>query len=411
MWGKMWGKMAGKSKNTHPNKALTAIRVRALSEPGRYPDGNGLFLHVRSGGSKQWILRTVVHGVRRDIGLGGLSVVSLAVAREEAARLRKIARDGGDPLAERRRENRAVPTFEEAARNVHASLSPSFKNAKHAKQWINTLEAFVFPVFGSHRVDSIDTPEVLKALEPIWLNTPETARRVRQRIRSVFDWAKASGYRPGDNPVDGLKRVLPKQPTTQKHHTALPYKKVPEFLQALHESGSGVSVKLAFEFLILAATRTSEVLQARWDEIDTDAGTWTIPTERMKANREHRVPLSARCMEILDEARAIADGGSFVFPGQSSDRPLSNMCFHMALRRMDRTDCTPHGFRSSFMDWAAERTNVPREVCEAALAHTLRDKTEAAYNRTDLFEQRRGLMDSWAAFATQETGEVLRMRG
>lgn len=404
--------MPGKTKGEqHPTKALTATRVRSLSEAGRYTDGNGLYLVVNPGGSKQWLLRTVVRGKRRDIGLGGLSIVSLAAAREEAARLRKIARDGGDPLAERRKEKRAVPTFEEAARNVHASLSPSFKNAKHAKQWINTLETFVFPTFGSHRVDSIDTPDVLKVLEPIWLKTPETARRVRQRIRSVFDWAKASGYRPGDNPVDGLKRVLPKQPTTQKHFKALPYKDVGQFIRTLHESGSGMSVKLAFEFLILTATRTNEVLKARWSEIDFDAKTWTLPADRMKANREHRVPLSERGVAILKEVKAISDGGPFVFPGQSSKQPLSNMCFHMALRRMNSTDCTPHGFRSSFRDWAAERTNVPREVCEAALAHTLRDKTEAAYNRTDLFEQRRGLMDSWAAFATESSGKVLYMRG
>ena len=199
--------------------------------------------------------------------------MSLAVAREEAARLRKIARGGGDPLADRRKEKQIVPTFEEAARNVHTNLSPSFKNTKHAKQWINTLETFVFPIFGSHRVDSIDTPDVLKVLDPIWLKTPETARRVRQRIRSVFDWAKASGFRPGDNPVDGLKRVLPKQPTTQRHFKALPYKEVAQFVHTLRESGSGGSVKLVFEFLILTATRTSEVLKARWQEIDTDVKT------------------------------------------------------------------------------------------------------------------------------------------
>ena len=403
----MWGLMPGKAKSQHPEKALTAARVRSLSKVGRYVDGNGLYLVVKPSGSKNWILRTVVRGKRRDIGMGGLSVVSLAAAREEAARLRKIARDGGDPLAERRMKRRVVPTFEEAARTVHQSLSPSFKNAKHSEQWINTLDAFVFPVFGNHRLDSIDTPDVLRALQPIWLKKPETARRVRQRIRTVFDWAKASGFRSGDNPVDGLKQVLPRQPKAQRHFAALPYSDIARFLHALRESGSGMSVKLAFEFLILTATRTNEVLNARWSEVDLDAATWTIPAERMKAGREHRVPLSERCLAILEQARVIADGGPFVFPGRSRKKTLSNMSFHMALRRMDWSDCTPHGFRSSFRDWAAERTNYSRELCEAALAHTLRDKTEAAYNRTDLFEQRRGLMETWTAFCKGVSAKVV----
>jgi len=228
----------------------------------------------------------------------------------------------------------------------------------------------------------------------------------------VFDWVKASGFRPGDNPVDGLKRVLPKQPTEKKHHAALPYKEFPQFIRALHESGAGLSVRLGFEFLILSAARTSEVLKARWSEIDLEAGTWTIPAERMKnRRREHRVPLSERCVEILGEARAISNGGRFVFSGRSAERPLGNMCFNRALKRMGRTDATPHGFRSTFRDWAAERTNVPSAVCEAALAHSLRDRTEAAYNRTDLFEKRRDLMDRWAAFATQSGGKVIHMTG
>ena len=363
--------------------------------------------------TKQWILRTVIRGKRRDIGLGAFPLVTLAKAREEAARLRRIARSGGDPLEERRKAKRLhlCPTFEEAARQVHASVRPSFTNAKHAQQWIDTLKTFVFPVFGSLGVDSIGTPDVLKVLEPIWLEKPETARRVAQRIRTVFDWSKASGFRPGDNPVDGLKRVLPQQPTAQKHHKSLPFKEVGQFIRALHESGAGLSARLSFEFLILTATRTSEVLHARWEEIDLDSRTWTIPAERMKSNREHRVPISDRCVAILEEARAITDSGPYVFPGKSPERPLSSFCFHMTLRRMGRTDGTPHGFRSSFRNWAAERTNVPRAVCEAALAHSLRDKTEAAYNRTDLFEQRRDLMNRWAAFATQSPGKVIRISG
>jgi integrase len=370
-------------------------------------DGNGLYLVVDPSGAKRWLLRTVVHGKRRDIGLGGLSVVSLAEAREEATRLRGIARKNLDPLLERNRERQVVPTFAEAALQVHASLSPTFRNVKHRKQWINTLVQHAYPVFGDRQVNHIETADVLKALNPIWLKTPETASRVRQRIRAVFDWSKASGFRSGDNPVDGLNRVLPKQPASQRHFAALPYKEVPAFIVALHDSGAGVAVKFAFEFLILTATRTSEVLKGRWDEIDLKAKAWTIPAQRMKSKRDHRIPLSARCVGILKAAKAVSDGGPFVFPGKSPERSLSNMAFHMTLRRMAWTDCTPHGFRSSFRDWAAERRNFPREVCEAALAHVLSNKTEAAYNRTDLFKKRRKLMDSWSAFATQSSSKVV----
>ena len=341
--------------------------------------------------------------------MGGLSVVSLAEARAESARLRQIARKNGDPLLERNKERRVVPTFAEAAREVHAHLSPTFRNVKHRLQWINTLIQHAYPVFGDRQVNHIETADVLKVLNPIWLKTPETASRVRQRIRAVFDWSKASGFRSGDNPVEGLARVLPKQPASQRHFAALPYKDVPAFLEALQDTGAGTSVKLAFELMILTATRTSEVLKARWTEVDLRSKTWTIPADRMKGKRDHRVPLSVRCIQILVEAKSVSDGGPFVFPGKSIERSLSNMCFHMALRRMEWRDCTPHGFRSSFRDWAAERTNFPREVCEAALAHVLSNKTEAAYNRTDLFKKRRKLMDSWSAFATATPAKVVRM--
>jgi integrase len=399
--------MPGKSKGKHPDKKLSATRVRALREPGRYVDGNGLYLVVDPSGAKRWLLRTVVHGKRRDIGLGGLSVVSLAAAREEAARFRGIARKDDDPLIERNRERQVVPTFAEAAQQLHASLSPTFRNVKHRQQWINTLIQHANTLFGDRQVNHIGSEDVLKALNPIWLKTPETASRVRQRIRAVFDWCKASGFRSGDNPVDGLARVLPKQPTSRRHFAALPYRDVPAFITALQDTGAGTSVKLAFELMILTATRTSEVLMARWTEVDLRSKTWTIPADRMKANRDHRVPLSARCIQILREAKSVADGGPFVFPGRSPERSLSNMCFHMALRRMEWTNCTPHGFRSSFRDWAAERTNFPRQVCEAALAHLLPNKTEAAYNRTTLFDRRRELMDSWASFTTQSGGSVV----
>lgn len=397
-------------KGKHPQKALSAAFIRTTTNSGRYADGNGLYLIVDPSGAKRWVLRTVVMGKRRDMGLGGLSLVSLAEAREEAARLRKIARQHGDPLAERRKARQVIPTFEQAAREVHTAHSASWKNAKHAQQWINTLAEYVFPVFGSLRVAQVDTPDVLKALSPIWLEKPETARRVRQRIKAVFDWAKAAGFRAGDNPVDGISKVLPKQPDTEKHHAALPYANVPGFIKALRKASVSESVQLGFEFLILTATRTNEVINATWSEIEIKGKTWTIPAARMKTKREHRIPLSPRCIEILKAARKLSDGSPYIFPSPVTGKPLSNMVFLMALRRME-LDITAHGFRSSFRDWAAERTNFPREVCEMALAHTLRDKTEAAYKRTDLFEKRRSLTDTWAAYATAKDAKVIPLHG
>ena len=393
----------------HPHKALTARTVSTTTEPGRYADGGGLYLLVAPRGSKSWMLRTVVKGRRCDIGLGSVELVSLADGREEARRLRRIARAGGDPLAERRQERRPVPSFEDAAKAVHTAHAASFKSDKHSKQWLSSL-AEVFKAFGAKRVDAITSADILAALNPHWLTRPETSRRVLQRVRVVFEWCKAQGYRTDDNPTQGLTKVLPKQRVAKGHHAALPYQDLPAFVQALGEADAGEVVRLAFEFTILCASRTSETLNAAWTEIDLEAKTWTIPGPRMKAGLEHRVPLSPRCIKILERTKALSDGGPYVFPGRSPKKPLSNMVFLMALRRMERRDVTTHGFRSTFRDWAAERTNVPRAVCEAALAHTLRDKTEAAYNRTDLFDRRRDLMTSWSRFATSKPADVVAIR-
>lgn len=393
----------------HPHKALTARTVRSTCAPGRYADGGGLYLLVASGGSKSWVLRTIVKGKRSDIGLGSVALVSLADAREDARTLRKVARAGGDPLAARRNDRKVVPNFESAAKDVHKAHASGFKSEKHSKQWLSSLKG-VFSAFGSKRVDSIASADILAALSAGWLKRPETSRRVLQRIRVILDWCKAQGFCSGDNPTEGITNVLPKHRTVQAHHAALPYQKVPAFLETLRAADSGEVVKLAFEFTILCASRTSETLNATWAEIDFDGKTWTIPAARMKAGAEHRVPLSERAISILERAQSLSDGGSYVFPGRSKGKPLSNMVFLMALRRMERGDLTAHGFRSTFRDWAAERTNFPRAVCESALAHTLRDKTEAAYNRTDLFERRRELMASWSKFATSTPADVVAMR-
>ncbi len=399
-----------KTKGPHPHKALSATRVRALSKPGKYADGNGLYLIVDDSGSKRWELRTVVQRRRRDIGLGGLSLVTLAEAREEAIRMRKIARQGGDPLKERRKAAAHVPTFEEAAILVHKEHAPTWKNEKHAAQWISTLKTYVFPLFGNRPVDQVDTPEVLNALSRIWLPKPETARRVRQRIGTVLDWAKAAGHRSGDNPISGIAKGLPNQPKKQKHHAALPYSEVNSFVSRLRSTDANESTRLAFEFLILTATRTSEVILAEWSEIDEGNKAWTIPADRMKAGNIYRIPLSGRCIEILIRSKEISDGGRYVFPSRSGQKPLSTMVFLMMIRRMDE-DITAHGFRSSFRDWAAERTNFSREVCEMALAHTVSNKVEAAYLRGDLFDKRRKLMDTWAAFVASATdADVVTLR-
>ena len=398
-----------KPTGKHPDKVLTPVKLRNQMEPGRYTDGNGLYLVVDPSGAKRWLLRTVIKGKRCDIGLGGLSLVPLSEARAEAVRLRKLARAGGDPLLERRKERKPVPTFKQAAREVHAAHSPAWKNPKHRQQWINTLSHYAFPVFGDHAIDRIEPADVLKALSRIWLEKSETARRVKQRIRVVFDWAKASGFRSGDNPVEGISKVLPKQQGTQEHHAALPYSEVPAFIRMLLQSDAGEFAKLAFELLILTATRTNEVIGATWNEIDFVDKTWTIPAARMKTKQVHRVPLSPPCIEILERAKALTHGGTLIFPGRTTGKPLSNAVFLMTLRRMKK-DITPHGFRSSFRDWAAERTSFPREVCEAALAHRLKDKTEAAYHRTDLFEKRRSLMATWAAFAKAMPAKVVPLR-
>ena len=398
----MWEVMGEHERRRHPQKALSARTVqtaKAGDRARRLADGGGLYLFVAPGGAKSWVLRTVVKGKRCDLGLGSVTLVSLAEAREEARRLRRIARTGGDPLAERRHEQRPVPTFEQAAGQVHAGHEAGFRNEKHKKQWLASLSG-VISASGSKRVDAITSADILAVLSPQWLERPETSRRVLQRLRVIFDWCKAQGYCAGDNPTQGIVKVLPKHRTAKTHHAALPYTDVPAFLHDLRESDASELVRLGFELTILCATRTSETLLATWNEIDRSTQTWTIPGERMKASVEHRIPLSPRCLEILTQAQALANGSQYVFPGRSGTKPLSGMAFLMTLRRMGRNGVTTHGFRSSFRDWAAEQTNFPRAVCEAALAHTLRDKTEAAYHRTDLFERRRKLMTAWAVFAT-----------
>ena len=386
-------KLAGK----HPDKALSALKIKHLTTPGRYADGNGLYLVVDPSGAKRWMLRVTIQSKRTDMGLGSLSLVSLAEAREKALEYRKAARQGDDPLAAKRRAKKVYPTFEKAAQTVHEEHKLAWRNDKHVQQWINTLTEYAFPAIGDIRIDKIDTPDILRVLSPIWLIKPETARRVRQRIASVFDWAKASGFREGDNPVEGVTRGLPKQSKQVKHHEALPFAEVPDFLVKLRASNSNLISKLAFELLILTATRTSETILAKSTEFDLKNKVWTVPAVRMKTKREHRIPLVDRAIQIIDQAQKLSAGSVYLFAGQKLDKPLSNMVFLKILKSMN-IGVTAHGFRSSFRDWAAETTSQPRDVVEMALAHTIENKVEAAYRRGDLFEKRRDLMIEWERY-------------
>jgi len=389
----------GRRHGKHPSKALSVSHVRN-AKPGKYADGNGLYLVVDKSGARRWVLRTVVQGKRREIGLGGCSVVSLAHAREEAARLRAIARKNGDPLEALSRERRITPTFENVAREFHLHHVRGLTNEKHKQDWISSIERYAFPVMKDLQVDRIDTKEVLEVLTPIWTEKIDTARRVKQRLKTIFDYTKAKGWRSGDNPVEGIEKVLPRIGAKVKRHYAfMPYVEIPEFIENMRETNAMEATKLGLEFIVLTAARTSEVLLAEWSEIDFKARTWTVPAERMKMRREHRVPLSDRCLEILRAAEGLRLG-KYVFPSSDPDRPLSNMVFLQLLERMDRRDIVVHGFRTSFRTWAEERTNTQRSVVEAALAHVVGDKVEAAYLRTDLFEKRRRLMESWAAYVT-----------
>ena len=384
--------------------ALTAAKVRTVTEPGRYFDGLGLFLLVEPSGAKRWKQRLTVQGRRQELGLGPYPVVTLAMAREAAIQHRRDVRAGENPKTRRLRE-RGMPTFAEAARKVYELRRPGWRNTKHAHQWIATLEKFVFPPIGTRAIDDVTADDVLGVLSPIWHSKPTTAKRVRQRIGAVLTWAVAQGLRP-DNPADSVMAVLPHHSGASTPQRALPYAAVAAALTMVRASANAfATVKLAFEFLVFTAARSGEVRGARWDEIDFDARTWTVSASRMKANREHRVPLSESAVEVLNEARALGDGHEFVFASRRG-RALSETALPRLMTRLG-IDAVPHGFRSSFREWAAECTNIPREVCEAALAHVNPNRVEAAYQRSKLFDKRRDLMERWARYLNPEPAAVL----
>ena len=390
-----------KPQGPHPHKALSAAFVPS-APPGRHADGNGLFLYVQPTGTRSWIQRLVVRGRRRELGLGSVHLVSLAEAREQALANRKLARSGGDPLAERRRAQ-GMPTFAEAAARVVEHKRPGWRDHHQPRAWLNSLERYAFPRIGGVSVSEVNSADVLEILSPIWHTKMETAQKMRGRIGAVLEWAIAMNYRT-DNPCDRIAVVLGHQQHVVQHMRALPHGDVAAAIETVRSSPRLPGASLAFEFLVLTAARWGEVRDAEWTEIDTPGRVWTLPARRMKMKREHRVPLCRRALEVLAAARTLRGGsGRVVFTGRSG-QPLHDLSLRRLLREHE-VSAVPHGFRSSFRDWAAEETDHPREVIEAALAHVVGNKVEAAYARSDLFERRRRLMDDWAQYIEDTSPE------
>ena len=386
---------------------LTAKAVAGKTIPGLYSDGNSLYLQITAAGVKSWLFRYMLAGTARGMGLGPIHTVSLKEARDAALACRKQLQAGIDPLEAKLVINQTqkaakakVLTFSACTTLYIGSHRAGWKSAKHADQWKNTLTTYAFPIIGELPVAKVDTGLVMQVLEPIWKTRNETASRVRGRIESVLGWAAVRGHRQGDNPArwrDHLDKLLPRprQVQTVQHHPALPYVEVGEFIGRI-QIEVGVPAR-ALEFLILTAARTGEVIGARWNEFDFEAKIWTVPAARMKLKKEHRVALADRAVAIVKLLQTTAQS-EYVFPGRAKDKPLSNMGMLQLLKRLDRGDLTAHGFRSTFRDWAGETTNYPREVCEAALAHGIKDQVEAAYARGDLFAKRKLLMADWAVY-------------
>lgn len=384
---------------------LSARTVATLKKPGRHGDGNGLYLKIGKDGRRHWVSVFRWGGKLTEKGLGSASSVSLAEARKKADEVRRMVASGIKPtknIGKDAATGPAVKTFSSCAEAFIKENAAGWRNPKHQQQWTNTLKTYAEPFIGQMAVEEVDTDAILKILRPIWSTKTETASRVRGRIEAVLNWAAAQHFRSRENPAawrGHLENILPDPKKIAKvtHHAALSYADIPTFMKALRErEGMGA---LALEFTILTAARTGEVIGAKWPEFDLDAKVWTVPADRMKAGVEHRVPLSDRCIEILKDLPRISD---YVFPGNKTDKPLSNMSLLATLSRMGRDDLTTHGFRSTFRDWAAETTDYPNEVVEMALAHTIKNKAEAAYRRGDMLERRRSLMTDWGNYVGQE---------
>ena len=390
-----------KPRGRHPQKALSPAFVRS-APAGRHADGNGLYLFVQPSGTRSWIQRLLVRGRRREIGLGSVALVPLAEAREKALSNRKLARQGGDPLAEKRR-SQGIPTFAEAATRVLEQKRDGWRNPKHSREWLSSLSRFAFPRIGKVPVSEVTSADVLEILTPLWHRKVATAKRVRQRLRAVLEWAVAMEYRL-DNPCDRIGPVLGPQRDVTEHMQAVPHREAAAVIRKVRASTALPAARLALEFLVLTAARWGEVRWAEWKEIDREGMVWTVPAGRAKMNRQHRVPLCGRALEILDAAQKLEGGSSPLVFTHGGGKPFHDGMLRRLLRRLG-VAAVPHGFRSTFRDWAGEETDHPREVIEAALAHVVRNRVEAAYARSDLFERRRRLMDDWAAYLAQGSAE------
>ena len=385
---------------------LTAKFVENVSEAGKYYDQHGLFLHVRPSGAKKWLQRYTFQGRRREIGLGSAKIVSVATARKNAHQNLVLVSEGVDPIEDKKQYN-TIPKFELAARQVYEVNRPTWRNAKHAAQFITTLETYAFPVIGSMSVKEINSSHILRILSPIWVTKAETAKRVRQRLSTVFKYCVAQQWRTDDPANIAIVEALPSLKRKVQHRKSISYNDVSGFIETVSRSSAGLSTKLGLEFLILTATRSGEVRNAIWNEID--GSLWTIPAERMKAGVAHRIPLPTRCIEILAEAKTISQGSGFIFEGTKPNKPLSENTFNKLMKELG-LEVHAHGFRTSFQTWTQEKTNYPREIAEAALAHSLRDKAEAAYARSDLLEKRAEMMEAWAQFISKDASEIVQIR-
>ncbi len=396
---------------------LTVKGVDAKREPGMYGDGGGLYLRVSPTGSKSWIVRTVIHGKRRELGVGSVGLVTLAEAREKATEMRKAARAGDDPDAARKAAARAskaaaereLMTFGKAAEATHATLLPKWKNKKHADTWLSGLRLHAFPVLANKPLEAITRADILKVLEPVWTTHVETGRRTRQRLHTIFQWAKDEGHLR-DNPVELIGMGLTTVRKTKAHYAALPWRDVPAFWAQLSLRDSASSACL--QFIILTAARSGEARGATWAEIDLEGATWNIPAERMKRPKPHRVPLAPEAMAILKTMRGLDPVYCFPSPkrGKGGVRPLSDMSFKLMYGRMGAEGFTTHGFRSSFRDWCSESAKADPELAEAALSHSTGNAVVQAYARSDLFDRRRDLMDAWARYTTGAmAGEVVQL--
>ena len=386
-------------------KQLTAAKVKSLWKPGRYGDGGTLFLNIAPGGSKSWIQRLTINGRRRDIGLGGWPLVSLAEARDLGFENRRIARRGGDPLAKKRRAK--IPSFREAAEATFEVNKPRWRNAKHTANWWSSIAKFALPTLGDLPVDQIGREDVLRVLTPIWTSRPERASRLRQRIRLVLGWCQAHNYILGDNVAgEGIDGALPAVTAVKKHFRALPFQEVAEALEIVERSRASLSAKLCFRFTVLTAVRGIEARAATWSEIDLEGRLWVISGEKMKGAKEHRVPLSDAALAVLDRAREIADKSGLIFPSpQRPGRQLSDMSLTKLLRDTGLAErTTVHGFRTSFRTWASEKTDAEHAVMELCLAHQVGSAVERSYARSDLLAKRRQLMERWGSFVEQGDG-------